>query len=46
MSDVLVGAVLVVVITDATPARTTPEISNSAFKLGQIGPKWDKSGTF
>ena len=23
-----------------------PGISNLASKLGQIGPKWDKSGTF
>ena len=23
-----------------------PEMSNLAFKLCQIGPKWDKSGTF
>ena len=23
-----------------------PEMANFAFKLGQIGLKWDKSGTF
>ena len=26
--------------------KTTPEMSNFASKLGQIGPKWDKYGTF
>ena len=24
----------------------SPEISNLTSKFGQIGPKWDKSGTF
>ena len=29
-----------------TPTPSTPGRVNLTYKLGQIGPKWDKSGTF